>query len=604
MASWLTDRKRLLLLATAVSLVALFAVACGSAEEEAPAPAPAPAAPAAPAPAAPAPAMAGDIVNVFGRKLPADAAPLNEQFVRLMYPREGESVDFAVSVYNPGGGGFASSFSLAMLDTDLGTAPGSALSWEASDDLTDWTFHIDPDLNWSDGMPVSADDFVYTWRYYADPDHAYDFSWYFGMLNVKNYSEINAGELPLDAMGVEAVDEKTLVFHLDGPAPYVPGFMMYGTPLASHQAEKYGPYYGNDPATAVSMTPWILEEWIPNQGSTWVPNANYNGRFKPYVERIRYVFGEREFDAFLAGEIDSVNGPFSPADQELLMRDPELLEARGLSPGDFRVHYLFFDFKDAPFDDVKVRQAFAKAIDRDSIIKNVVGEAAGIPAYGVLMPGFPDAVSPEDLMKYQGFDPAAAQALLAEAGFPNGAGFPAQELALRDEKEFGQAVAAAVALQLKENLNIDVTVSNKDYKAYMASLNGQELEFAMVSYGFDYVDASNFMGVFKTDGRHNWNDAEWEALRITAGGNSDLKERSAQMVKLQELMSERVGGLFLWQQVQNQLHRPYLKGSWREENEAGWTGLQFPNWSPGFGVQNIYEVYIGDDVKDFDRPGF
>ena len=104
--------------------------------------------------------------------------------------------------------------------------------------------------------------------------------------------------------------------------------------------------------------------------------------------------------------------------------------------------------------------------------------------------------------------------------------------------------------------------------------------------------------------RQNWNDDEFEQLRITAGGNGDLTERSKQMVELQEMLSERVGGLFLWQQVQNQLHRPYLKGSWREKNAAGWAGLQFPNWNPGFGVQNIYKVYGGDNVKDFNRPGF
>ena len=81
-------------------------------------------------------------------------------------------------------------------------------------------------------------------------------------------------------------------------------------------------------------------------------------------------------------------------------------------------------------------------------------------------------------------------------------------------------------------------------------------------------------------------------------------ERSAKMIKLQEILSEDVGSLFFWSQIQNQLHKPYLKGPWRETNEAGWTGLQYPNWNTGFGAQNIYEVYVGDNVTDFARSSY
>ena len=595
----------------ALSLAAMLVLAaCSSADDEstpaaaaAPTTAPVQGATAQPVTATVAPPASGDIVNVFGVTLPADAAPLNQQFLRTFYINEGEALEFAVSVYNPGGGGQQSGFSLAMLGTDLSTIPGAALTWSSSDDLKTWTFNIDPDLNWSDGVPVTAEDFVYTWQYYADPDHGYDFSWYFGSLDVVNFDEILEGTMDLDTLGVKAIDSKTLEFTLKQGVPYVPKFMMYGSPLAKHKAEATDAYYNNDPALTVSMTPWILSEWVPNQHAKFEPNLNYTGKFKPFIERFANIKAERFFDAYLGGEIDTVRGPFSPADQETLMNDPTLLAERGVSPGDFRTHYLFFDFQNPPFDDVRVRQAFAKALDRNSIIRNVVGEAAGVPSYGILMDGFPDALTSE-LKQYQGFDASAAQKLLSDAGFPNGEGFPKLELALRQETELRQAVAAAVALELKRNLNIEVTINNQDRKVYMAALNEQKLQFAMVSYGFDYVDASNFLGVFKTDGRHNWNDPEFEQLRITAQGNSDAVERSKQMMELQNILSERVGSVFLWSEVQNQLHKPYLKGTWRNKNQAGWEGLQFPNWNAGFGGQNIYTVYIGDNVKDFDRAPF
>ena len=590
--------------AAAAPAAAAPAAAAPAAAAPAPAPAPAPKPAAAkPAPATK-PAPAAKTKNVYGREMPADAAPMGDQFLKMNYNREGEALEFAVSVYNSAAGGFQSGFSLALLSTDLSTVPGSATGWSSSDDMKTWTFNLDKDLKWSDGVPVTAHDFVYTWQYYADPEHAYDFTWYFGMLEVENYGAVSKGEEPKEALGVEATDDYTLVFHLDTPAPYVPGFMMYGTPLAKHQAEKHGYYYSNDPATALSSNPWQLKEWIPNQHAEYEPNVNYTGSWLPYVENLKKVYGERSFDQYLAGEIDTVNGPFSPADQEYLMGDSNLLKERGLSPGDFRTHYLFFDFQSEPFNDLKVRQAFAKAIDRQSIMKNVVGEAAGEPRYGILIPGFPDAAGPDLLKKYQGFDAAAAKQLMADAGFADGAGFPKLELALRSESEIGQAAAAAVAQSLKKHINVDVTINNMDRKTYMAGLNGHNLTFAMVSYGFDYVDASNFMGVFKTDGRHNWNNKEFEDLRIEAGAMSLSPERSAKMIKLQEILSEDVGSLFFWSQIQNQLHKPYLKGPWRETNKAGWTGLQYPNWNTGFGAQNIYEVYIGDNVSDFARSAY
>jgi len=251
--------------------------------------------------------------------------PMAAQVLKVNYEKEGESLEFPVSVYNSAAGGIQSGFSLALLSTDLSTVPGGATSWSSSDDMKTWTFNIDPDLTWSDGVPLTAHDYVYTWQYYADPEHAYDFTWYFGMLEVENYGAIEAGEKALDTLGVTATDDKTLVFQLDTPAPYVPGFMMYGSPLAKHAAEKHGQYYSNDPATTLSSTPWILKEWVPNQHAEFEPNVNYTGKIKPFIENYKAVYGERKFDAYLAGEVDTINGPFTPADQEYMENDAKLM---------------------------------------------------------------------------------------------------------------------------------------------------------------------------------------------------------------------------------------------------------------------------------------
>lgn len=164
-------------------------------------------------------------------------------------------------------------------------------------------------------------------------------------------------------------------------------------------------------------------------------------------------------------------------------------------------------------------------------------------------------------MQYQGMDMAAAQALMSDAGFADGAGFSDLTLAIRSEDQLVQDIAAAVGQQFKANIGINVTINNMDRKDYMAQLNVHNRQFDLVSYGFDYIDASNFLSVFKTQGRYNWDNAEFETQRIEAAGDANPVASAAQMSKLQRILSENVSSVFLWNQVQNQLHKSYLSGT-------------------------------------------
>ncbi len=490
--------------------------------------------------------------------------------------------------------------SLVMLGRDMEAVPGAALGWESSADMKTWTFDIDSSLHWSDETPVSAGDFVFTWQYYADPDHAYDYAAYFARLGVTNWERVNLGVLPLSDLGVEATDDQTLVFHLDRPTPHVPRFLVYGAPLARHQALLHGTLYGNDPETAVSFTPWILTDWKPNQHSMFEPNLEYTGRLQPKIEKVKFVFSENGFDQYRAGAIDSISGPFGSAEQAQILNDPDLVDERGASPGDFRTHYLTFNFRDELFADSRVRRSIAHAVDRRLLIDSVVGQGSGVPSYGILMAGFPDAVT-EELRTFQRLNLARARALLTGAGYPNGEGFPRIELAPRSQSVFGQTVASVITEQLAQNLGIEIDVVDRDE---LGAPDTQAPRITLDAIGADYLDASSFLRVFKTNGRHNWNDDEFEALRLAAIENPDPEERQAQTMELQTMLSEQAADVFLWSEVRAQLHKPYLKGPWRDENAAGWSGLQPPGWSPGFGAHNIYTVYVGDDVSGYDRSPF
>jgi peptide/nickel transport system substrate-binding protein/oligopeptide transport system substrate-binding protein len=363
--------------------------------------------------------------------------------------------------------------------------------------------------------------------------------------------------------------------------------------------EKSGEFYDNNPATSVSSSPWILVEWTKGKQMVFGPNLNYTGKEKPYLEKIILTFGDisKDFVAYQANEVDMA-ASFTPADITLITNDPALSADYHPSFGDFRTDYLGFDTLNPPFNDLKVRQAFAKAIDRASIINNIVHKQ-GIAAYSFLMPGFPDASSEElsqsDVNK---FDPAAAQKLLADAGFPGGEGFPKLELWLRDENDLNKAVANALASMLKDNLGVEVEVSNKEAKLFMDNLNAHKTQFYMVSYGFDYLDASNMLGVWLSSGRHAWKVDEFDQLvNQAASFVGDPAERSQMFKDAERILVEDVGGIFLIHRTPGNIYRPYVKGSELEPDKTGVAAWHWP------GIEDInmlsFTMYISNEVDQY-----
>src|SRR5262249_56668622 len=210
------------------------------------------------------------------------------------------------------------------------------------------------------------------------------------------------------------------------------------------------------------------------------------------------------FAAYQAHEIDFVEGAnSSPADNDIISADAQLSKELHPHYGDFRTDYLFFDTKNPPFDNIKVRQAFSHIVPRDDLIKQIIKPSQGIPAFSFLMPGFPAANS-EGLKNIQSYDPAAAKQLLADAGFPDGAGFPKVTLWLRNEAPVRQAAAHTIAAAIKQNLGIDVEVSNKEQKTFMDSLNAKptRIHFGILSYRFHFLHPLNMLSVWLGGGRH------------------------------------------------------------------------------------------------------
>lgn len=555
----------------------------------------------APAPTAE-PAAAGDAT----KPLPPDAAPPEYQVFVGYYDNTAtySTSKFLESVYNEGGFGAINSLlgePLVRLNKDIELQPAAALKWTPNADATEWTFELDPNLIWSDGTPLTADDYVTTFRYAADPKHAWDFAWYYSAPGaIKNWDKVVAGEVPPDQLGVKADGPNKLIFQTETPAPFLPAKLIYSEPFQKAAFEKYGALYDNDPKTSVSSGPFILTEWNPRERIVYEANPMYKGSNKPYLRKVIAIAAKPEtfFAGYQTNEVDYVhNQALQTADMEIINSDPELSKQLHTHTGDFRTDYLYFDVQNPPFNDIKVRQAISHVIDRDSLIKNILGEKQAIPAYSFLMPGFP-ASNSQGLKDIQNYDPDKARALLAEAGFPGGKGFPKLTLWLRNENQLRQSLAQAIAASIKQELGIEVEVANKDFDTYMEALNAKptQIQFGMVSYGIDFVDPSNMLGVWLTGGRHNWNNKTFDKLVSDAAASPDQEGRIKQFMEAEKLMVEEVPAVWLVHRTQTDLLKPWVKGTELEPNKAGFAAMQWPNFSafatgPG-------SMYIGKEVLE------
>ncbi|MDF3053812.1 MAG: putative oligopeptide transporter substrate binding protein, partial [Geminicoccaceae bacterium] len=483
---------------------------------------------------------------------------------------------------------------LVRLNRDFEIIPGGALEWGSNEEGTVWTFSLDPNLMWSDGTSVTANDWVATFRYGADPAHAWDFTWYFqGIL--KGWDEAIAGEIPLEELGVrQGADEHELIMETQVPAPYLPAMLLYSNTLSAAALEEHGPLYNSNVETSVTSGPMKLVEWLVDQRVVYEKNPDYTGTLVVPITRavVKLADPATYFIMYQNDEIDYMQYP-APAD--LLVAQAEFPEQIFSSVGDFRTHYLFFDVSKEPFDKLEVRQAFSHAIDRDAIKQQILGPA-GIPAYSWLAPGFP-AANGEALAPIQNFDPAKAKELLAAGGYSDPTTFPAQVLQVRSPDPLIASVSQAVGTMLRDNLGIPIEVQNVDQDTFMDALTAKptEIPLGFVSYGMDFFDAYNMLSVWLSGGRHSWSNPDFDQLvEDAASFIGDPEERTRMFQDAERILVEDVPGVFVYHETPVQLVKPWLKGSFLEPDKNGITSLHWPGYSTMSTVPA--ELYIGADA--------
>lgn len=472
---------------------------------------------------------------------------------------EGKHFDATKNIYESNGMGGYAWEPLVWLDADFNAYPGGADSWETAADGLTWTFHLRANAKWSDGTPITADDWIFSIKRLVDPAVANPYAWFYG--SIKNAAAIQAGTVGIDELGVSKTDPLTLTIATEQPTPYF--LMLIGfiaTIAPQHMIAQHGEEWATDPATALSNGPYIVKEWNKGQSVVFEPNPHYEGPAKGQLQVITEVLVPQTTTSFVpmfqSGEIDTT-GTIGGPDLIQAKSDPNL-SANLSTFSAFTTYYMYFNTDTAPFNDLKVRQAFSHAIDRDAICNQVM-QGLEVPAYTMLPRGLPynQADDPE-IQKIQAYDPDLAKQLLAEAGFSEGAGFPELELWTRQ----GQIVREAEAIQnmLKEVLGITVTPKDVERSLYMDNLGKHAITLGLIQWAQDYADPTNFLDWWTTQARHTWKNEQFNELIKQAAGELDPAKRAELYHQGERILIEDVGAVFIGNPVQGEMWQSWVSG--------------------------------------------
>jgi len=527
-------------------------------------------------------ADAAQTVNSVGTSLPSDAAPLEDQVFRFA-GIEGKHFDQTRNLYESSGMTGYAWEPLIWLDGDYSAYPGGADSWETSEDGLNWTFHLRENAAWSDSTPITAADWVYSIQRMLSPELANPYAWFYA--SIKNAAAYSAGELSdASELGVTQTDDYTLVITTEQPIPFFLQIMGFLPTIApKHMIEEHGDEWAADPSTALSNGPYIVKEWNRGRDVVFALNPAYQGPAMGQVEEIVLTFvpqsGAQMVPMFQADEVDWLYLN-SGADIKLAMSDPATNENTDTFPA-FTTYYMFFNTDEPPFDDLRVRQAFSHAIDRDAIAEQVM-QGLDVPAYTMLPAGFPfnQAEDPE-IQAIQAYDPDKAKALLAEAGFADGEGFPELELWTRQ----GQIVTESEAIQrmLQDTLGIKVQPKDVERSVYMDKLGQHEITLGLIQWAGDYADPTNFLDWWGTQSRHTWKNEDFNTLIDQARGELDEEKRRELYNQAERILIEDVGGVFIANPVWAELWKPHIAGV--RETERGIRSHYPKMWS---------DIYVRD----------
>ncbi len=401
--------------------------------------------------------------------------------------------------------------------------PGVAERWDVAADKKHYVFHLRGNSRWSNGQPVVAEDFVYAWRRALDPVLGADYA--SQLYLVKNAKAFNEGKIKDPAqVAVKAMDARTLEVELENPTPYFIDMCAFLTlaPVYKPALEQHGTAWIK-PANIVTNGAYLLDEWKLDDHIKLRRNPDYwdaanvkmgTVEVKPIQE------ANTALNYFVNGQADLImdKGMIPASLVGKLKQQPWFRTVPFLG-----TWFVRFNVTKAPFNDARVRKAFAMAVDKKRIVEKIT-QLGEHPAYSLTPPGAGHDYQPPPGLE---FDPAKARALLAEAGFPNGKGLPRVEylyIPLGVEKN----IAVELQAMWQDALGVEVGLVKQEQKIWLSSMRALSYDMCRSSWIGDYNDPNTFLEMFTTGNGNNrtgFTRADYDSLIVAAAAEADPAKR-------------------------------------------------------------------------------
>ena len=441
---------------------------------------------------------------------------------------------------------------LTRFDEDLVPRPALAESWEVKDNGSRYIFHIREDANWTDGRPVTAHDFVYSWRRLLDPETAGEYAYFIYM--IKNAEAINSGEIKDPAkLGARAIDDKTLEVELTRPVVFFPMITTFicTFPMRRDAVEKHGDEWTR-PGNIITCGPYRLTEWWHEYRITIERDPGYHAAPAGLDKVVFYMVVEDStaLSLYQTGDLDVVH-PLSPAAIPSYDDSPEYVNYPY-----FACYYYGFNVTKPPVDDPLVRAALASAVDRSQLPNILNGHQ--IPNPTVIPAGMKDA----NMDLGHRFDPGRAKKLLKDAGYDDPSELPIITIAYNTQ-ESHKTIAEFVQQQWKDNLGINVELRNMEWKVYLKELQHDPPHVWRLGWILDYPDPDAIMTVYLSNSGNNhtrWKSAEYDRMVLAASVETDPEKRKELYDSAQKLLCKKDTAVMpLYTYTINMLVKPWVK---------------------------------------------
>ena len=466
---------------------------------------------------------------------------------------------------------------LLSQDADGNLVPGVATSYAASDGNRTYTFALRESAKWSNGDPVTAHDFVYSWRRAADPATASPYGWYVELTQMANAKDILAGRKPPSTLGVRAVDDHTLEVRLDRPLPYFPAMTTYATLFPAHRAtiEAHGAKW-TAPGNIVSNGAYVLKEVVLNEFHTRVRNPIYWNADKTILEQVTgLVINDvnQALTRYRAGELDHLE-PLPPGQYPRLKKElPD--EARSV-PRLCSYYYAINHTKSGnpALRDVRVRRALSLAVDRDVIVKQLLkgGQWSAYNFTHFKTAGFrmPDIAYARLSQRERD---AEAKRLFKESGV--------RDLTLKliyNTSESHKQIATVIGQMWKQKLGVRTTLANFEWKTYLNIRKNREFDVARSAWCGDYNEASTFLDLLTTT--HGANDGGYSSGKVDAlmRESRTAKDPAAIYAEVEKILAEDMAIVPIYHYANTFLLKSDIRG-WPYNNVEN-------NWY----AKNLYRV--------------